>query len=110
MTGLASGSTFSMIGSSISTGSRPLMIEIFSLTSWTARSISLSSTNSTRTLEMPSVLVEITDLTPFIVFTVSSILSVTSMSIISGLAPLRVVVILTMGKSTFGNRSTPMRG
>lgn len=69
-----------------------------------------SRTNSTVTTETPSLLVELIVLTPLIVLTASSILSVTSMSMISGLAPLRRVVTLTMGKSTFGNRSTPMSG
>ncbi|KJU83661.1 secreted protein [Candidatus Magnetobacterium bavaricum] len=50
------------------------------------------------------------DLTPLMVLIASSILSVTSMSMISGLAPGSLVVMLTMGKSTRGSRSTPMSG
>ncbi len=75
-----------------------------------ARSISLSSTNSTVITEEPSVLVELIVLTPFIVLMDSSILSVTSMSMISELAPFNRVVMLTIGRSTLGKRSTPMFG
>ena len=44
---------------------------------------------------------------PLIVLTDSSILSVMSVSISSGAAPVSVVVIVIVGKSTFGKRSTP---
>src|SRR5438045_3405467 len=44
---------------------------------------------------------------PLIVLTASSILSVMSVSISSGAAPTRRVVIVIVGMSTFGNRSTP---
>jgi len=99
-----------MMGSSMSVGSFARIVETFSRTSWTAMSMSRSRTNSTVTTETPSVLVEAMVLTPLIVLMASSILSVTSMSMISGLAPLSRVVTLTMGKSTFGYRSTPMEG
>ena len=61
-----------------------------------------SSTNSTVTTDTPSTLWELIVLTPLMVLIDSSILSVTSMSMISGLAPFRRVVTLTMGKSTLG--------
>jgi len=98
------------MGSSISVGSFALITEIFSRTSWIARSMSRSNTNSTVTTDEPSVLVELIVFTPLIVFTDSSILSVTSISIISELAPFNRVVIFTIGRSTFGNRSTPILG
>ena len=41
------------------------------------------------------------------VLTASSIRSVTSVSIVSGSAPGSTVVIVTIGKSIFGNRSMP---
>jgi len=99
-----------MMGSSIPSGRRDLMAEIFSRTSCTARSISLSKTNSTVTRELPSELEEVMLFTPFMVFTACSMRSVIVMSIISGLAPRRRVVMLTTGKSTFGKRSTPISG
>ncbi|OPY01915.1 MAG: hypothetical protein A4E61_01497 [Syntrophorhabdus sp. PtaB.Bin184] len=110
MTGVASGSTFSTTGSSMSLGSLDRITDIFSLTSCTARSMSFSSTNSTVIFDAPSVLDDVIVLIPLMVLTDSSILSVTSMSMISGLAPLSSVLMLTMGRSTLGKRSTPMLG
>ena len=69
-----------------------------------------SRTNSTVTRESPSVLLEVMLFTPLIVLTAPSILSVMSTSMTSGLAPLRCVEIVTIGKSTFGKRSTPISG
>ncbi len=110
MTGLESVFTFMITGSVMSSGSRERMAEICSRTSWTARSMSRSSSNSTMTEDEPSMLEDETVRTPFTVLTASSILSVTSMSMISGLAPVSLVVMLTMGKSTLGKRSTPISG
>ena len=62
------------------------------------------------TRESPSVLLEVIAFTPLIVLTAPSILSVMSTSITSGLAPFKCVEIVTMGKSTFGKRSTPISG
>ena len=72
--------------------------------------MSRSRTNSTVIRESPSVLLEVIVFTPLIVLTAPSILSVMSTSITSGLAPFRCVVIVTMGKSTLGKRSTPISG
>ena len=44
---------------------------------------------------------------PLMVLTAASILSVTSVSISRGLAPGLTTVIVIVGKSIFGNRSTP---
>jgi hypothetical protein len=54
--------------------------------------------------------VEVMDLTPLMVLTASSILSVTVDVHDLGTGPLRVVMMLTMGNSIFGKRSTPMLG
>ena len=59
------------------------------------------------TCETPSDEVERSSSMPLIVLTASSILSVISVSISSGAAPGRRVVTTTVGKSTFGKRSTP---
>ncbi|KJU83660.1 hypothetical protein MBAV_004146 [Candidatus Magnetobacterium bavaricum] len=54
ITGLASGSTFSMVGSLISWGSCALTSDSFSRTSATARFMSLSRTNSTVVIDVDS--------------------------------------------------------
>ena len=59
------------------------------------------------TCEMPSDETERSSSMPLMVLTASSILSVISVSICSGAAPGWTVVITTVGKSTFGKRSTP---
>ena len=61
------------------------------------------------TCETPSDDTERRSSIPLIVLTASSILSVTSVSICSGAAPGCTVVTVMVGKSTFGNRSTPSR-
>src|SRR5499426_2876722 len=78
-----------------------------SRTSCAATSVFFSSTNATITCEMPSDEIERSSSMPLIVLTASSILSVISVSICSGAAPGCTVVTTTVGKSTFGNRSTP---
>ena len=60
------------------------------------------------TIEMPSLVVERSSSMPEIVLTTSSIGLVTPVSISSTLAPGSVVVTVTTGKSTLGNRSTPI--
>src|SRR5262245_39462629 len=59
------------------------------------------------TCEIPSDETERRSSMPLIVLTASSILSVISVSICSGAAPGWTVVTMTVGKSTFGKRSTP---
>ena len=70
---------------------------------------SCSSRNCTMTTETPSLVVERSSSMPSIVLTISSIGLVTPLSISSTLAPLSVVVMVTIGKSTFGKRSRPRR-
>ena len=59
------------------------------------------------TMLTPSLLWERSVLTPLIVLSASSIRSVTSVSTVSGSAPGRTVVTVTIGKSIFGIRSMP---
>ena len=59
------------------------------------------------TCDTPSDEVERSSSIPLIVLTASSILSVISVSTSSGAAPGRRVVTTTVGKSTFGKRSSP---
>jgi len=107
--GDASGSSFSTTGSCRSSGSRRRIEAIRSRTSWAAASTSRSSSNSTTTMLTPSLLVDRSVLTPPIVLSASSMRSVTSVSTVSGSAPGKTAVTVTMGKSTLGNRSMPSR-
>ena len=109
MIGAASGSTFSMTGGSMSSGKSRRAILTLSRTSCAFTSTFSSSSNSIKTCERPSALVERSCLIPEIVLTLSSITSETSVSIVSGLAPSSVVVTATYGNSTSGKRSTPSR-
>ena len=61
------------------------------------------------TIETPSEEVDRSSSIPLIVLTASSILSVISVSICSGAAPGCTVVTTIIGRSIFGNRSTPRR-
>ncbi len=78
-----------------------------SRTSWAATSGFFSRVNWICTSDTFSEEVEINWSMPLMVLTASSILSVTSVSISSGAAPGRTVVMTTKGNSTFGKRSTP---
>ncbi len=80
-------SIFSMIGSSMSAGRSPRMAAIFVRASCAARSVLISSWNSTTTCETPSRDVEPTCRTPAIGLTASSIGRDTSRSTVSGEAP-----------------------
>ena len=60
-----------------------------------------------KTCETPSTDVERNSSMPLIVLTAASTLSVTSVSISRGLAPWLTTVTVIVGKSIFGNRSTP---
>src|SRR5437764_79625 len=60
------------------------------------------------TEEMPSLVVERSSSMPEMVLTASSIALVTPVSISSTDVPARVVVMVTMGRSTLGKRSTPI--
>src|SRR4029450_10631424 len=71
--------------------------------------VSFSSKKLIITSDTPSDEVERSSSMPLMVLTASSILSVTSVSICSGAAPGWTVVTTMVGKSIFGNRSTPKR-
>ena len=60
-------------------------------------------------LDMPSLVVDRSSSMPETVLMISSIGLVTLVSISSTLAPWSVVVTVTTGRSTLGNRSTPSR-
>ncbi len=77
--------------------------------SFAALSGSTSRSNCAITSETPSVEVELSVSRPETVLTASSTLSVTSVSTALGDAPGYGVTIVTSGKSTFGNLSTPSR-
>ena len=102
-------SNFSTIGSSMSSGRKRRASATLARTSWAATSMSLSSSNSTVTIENPSMLAEVSWRIPPIVLICSSITSVTSWSMTSGLAPTRTVWTVTIGNSTSGKASTPIR-
>ncbi len=89
-----------------SSGSTPFTL---SRTSWAATLLSLSSRNPTKMIETPSDETDRSSSMPLMVLTASSILSEISVSICSGDAPGWTVVTTTVGKSTFGKRSTPRR-
>jgi hypothetical protein len=61
----------------------------------------------TKTWDTPSLEIERNSSMPLMVLTASSILELTSVSISFGAAPGSSVITLTVGKSTFGKRSTP---
>ncbi len=109
ITGDAWKSSFSTVGCSTVRGSCGMARLTRSRTSCAAMSAFFSSLNDTTTCEMLSDEVEVRVSMPLIVLTDSSILSVTSVSICSGAAPGRRVVIEMVGMSTFGKRSTPKR-
>ncbi len=102
-------SNFSTIGSSMSSGRKRRASATFARTSCAATSMSLSSSNSTVTIENPSMLAEVSWRIPPIVLICSSIGSVTSWSMTSGLAPTSTVWTVTIGNSTSGKASTPIR-
>ena len=108
-TGAASGSILSTRGCWMVFGRRGSTPFTLSRTSCAATSVSLSSRKDTITCEMPSDDTERRSSMPLIVLTASSILSVISVSICSGAAPGWTVVTVMVGKSIFGNRSTPRR-
>ncbi len=108
-TGVASGSMRVTVGSSMSLGSEVTTPLMRSRTSWAATSGSFSRTKVTNTCETPSDDEERSSSMPLMVLTASSILSVIWVSTSVGAAPGNRVVIVTTGKSTLGNRSTPRR-
>src|SRR5688572_15226757 len=109
ITGAESGSNFSTVGCSMLRGRSGSTRFTRSRTSCDATSTSFSSRNETMTVETPSDDVERSSSMPLIVLTASSILSEISVSTSSGAAPGSRVVTTTVGKSTFGKRSSPRR-
>ena len=106
-TGTESGSNFWMMGGSASFGRSRRIVFTRSRTSCAATSASFSRTNCTVTCDTPSDEIDCNWSMPLMVLTASSILSVMSVSISSGAAPTRRVLMTMVGKSTFGKRSTP---
>ena len=108
MIGEASTSNLSMIGASVPVGRRERIVLILLCTSCWATSRFFSSTKIMLREEMPSLVVLRNSSMPEMVLTASSSTLVTPVSISSTLVPARVVVTVTMGRSTLGKRSTPM--
>ena len=107
--GAESGSTFSMIGDSVPAGKRDSTVPTFSRTSLAASCTLRSSTNVAKTCDCPSMVEERSSSRPPMVLTTSSIGLVIWLSISSGEAPGRRVVMVIVGRSTFGKMSTPSR-
>src|SRR4051812_37604909 len=93
-----------MIGSSIVRGRSIRILATASLTSLTARSMSISSRNSIAVSDDPSVMVEVTCLTPVMLATASSISLVTCDSSSAGAEPDWFTVTATTGTSILGKR------
>ena len=109
-TGAAPMSNFSTTGVSISRGSFESVAWTLSRTSCAATSTFRSRSKRMMICETFSTLTERSVSRPGSVLSASSSGSVTVRSMVSGSAPGRMVVTVTMGKSTSGNWSTPMRG
>ncbi len=107
MIGMAPGSNFWMTGASAVSGSDGTTRLTLSRTSCAATSPFFSSRNVTMTEDWPSLEVDRRSSTPLIVLTAPSIRFVISVSICSGEAPGFDTVTATVGRSMFGNRSTP---
>ena len=109
MTGDASSSNLSITGKVVPRGSCATIALTLFWTSCAATSGDFSSANRTMTRETPSPVIDRSSSIPSIVLTASSIGRVTCVSISSTLAPRRVVVTNTNGRSSLGWRSTPSR-
>ena len=95
------------LGRAMPCGRSRRTVAMCSRTSCAAMSVSSRAANCAMTSETPSVEIERSSSMPLMVLTASSILSVTSVSTASGDAPGYGVTMVTSGKSTFGNWSTP---
>src|SRR5690606_26342380 len=93
-------------GSGISGGSRRVVREMATCTSWAAASMSLSSANCSVMFVLPSELVELIDVMPGIVANCFSSGVATAEAIVSGLAPGRLALTEMVGKSTLGRSLT----
>ena len=106
-TGVASVSSFCTIGTSAVSGRSLTIRSILLRTSCAATSAFFSRTKVIKTCETPSSEVERNSSMPLIVLTAPSTLSVISVSTSSGEAPGLMTVTVIVGRSIFGNRSTP---
>jgi hypothetical protein len=106
-TGEESGSILVTAGGSMPWGSVARTPLTRSVTSWAAMLMSFSRRKVTYTCDTPSTEAERSSSMPLMVLTAASILSVISLSTSSGAAPGWMVVTVTTGKSTLGNRSRP---
>src|SRR5262249_54429485 len=107
ITGTASTSNLSITGESVPVGSCARTDATLSRTSCAATSRGFSRTKLTTMAETPSRVVLRSSSMPSIVLMASSSTLVTPVSMSSTPAPFSVVVTVTIGKSTFGKRSTP---
>ena len=107
MIGEESGSTFSMMGDSVPAGKRDSTVPTFSRTSLAASCTLRSSTKVAKTCDCPSMVDERSSSRPPMVLTTSSICLVIWLSISSGEAPGKRVVMVMVGRSTLGKMSTP---
>ncbi len=106
-TGVASVSSFWTIGTSAVSGKSLTIRSTLLRTSCAATSAFFSKTKLMKTCDTPSSDVERNSSMPLIVLTAPSILSVISVSTSCGDAPGFLTVTVIVGKSIFGNRSTP---
>ncbi len=106
-TGAESGSALAICGLRAPVGSCDTMALTRCSTSCAARLGSFSSVNWAITRDAPSVEIDDSSSSPATVLTAASILSVMSVSTDAGAAPGWMVVMVTSGKSTLGNLSTP---
>jgi hypothetical protein len=109
MTGIEPNSTLATTGGSASFGRRGRTWLIFACTSLKPMSTSLPSPNRTNTTETPGADVLRMCSMPGTLLTVVSIRLEMLESMISGLAPGRIVRTEIIGKSISGKRSTPIR-
>jgi hypothetical protein len=107
MTGAESGSIFSMMGDSVPAGSRASTVPTFSRTSLAASCTFRSSTKVAKIWLWPSMVDERSSSRPLMVLTTSSMGLVIWLSISSGDAPGKSVVMVMVGRSTLGKMSTP---
>ena len=105
--GWSSGLVLTMVGGSTPSGSTTLLS--LDCTSVSAASMLRSMSNSSVIEACPCWICDVTLRTPCVDSTCSSILSTTSLSMISGAAPLHVVLMVSTGKSTSGCSLTPRR-
>jgi hypothetical protein len=95
-----------MTGLLVPSGRSGWTVDTCSRTSCAATLMSLSNWKLTMTCDTPSVEIERSSSMPLMVLIASSILSESSVSTSCGDAPGSVVTTVTIGRSTFGKRST----